>query len=706
MKIDYALTKKIVLSFLLSIVLLLFFCAYDKVVAASQLSAAVEAFQIAHIGLFLAAVLVMTVFFTFLFWDRKKTLQWLFRYRFVIALACFIVCVLFGITGSSIGCMANSFGGEDNGVLLGVSRGIRSDEWAVSTPMLWSQYKDPQGSFSYYSSVLRGGSTDVFLEYGQPVKNILMLYRPFYLGYLFLPIAQGMAFFWFGRWIALFLISFEFGRLLTKDKRGLSLVYAFAILFAPVTQWWFAINGFVEMLMYLQLSIIALHYFLIHNNFRERIIWIAVIVICAGGYVLTFYPAWMIPLAYILLALIVWQIVEHRKECKVSRRDWVACIGGAVIFLLSMAYLYHMSGDTIQALMNTAYPGSRVETGGGVVTYMCSSASNIWYAMTGNGLVANTCESAYFIDLFPICYILPIVYRMKIQKKDFLTACLTVPIVFLAFYCIFGVPKVVAEVTLIGRSTANRALIGLGFANLLLLFRTIAEFEAYELKISIWKTAILAFVAAFAVVWINVMLNFTFYMYLTLCITILVFAVLYFACMNYHRKIIKTVFCFVMAGTVFVSGCLVNPVRMGVKSVQKLPILNEIEEIVAKDPTALWITEGAGLPMINLGIMAGASTITSTNIYPNLETWRKIDTTGEQENIYNRYAHITMNLVSEEMQEPFQESFAPDCFIVNLTVDQLRQLNVTYMLSVNEFENDELELISQIDDCFIYKVLP
>lgn len=41
-----------------------------------------------------------------------------------------------------------------------------------------------------------------------------------------------MAFFWCGRYIALFLVSFEFGMLLTEKKKGLSVTYAFMMLFA------------------------------------------------------------------------------------------------------------------------------------------------------------------------------------------------------------------------------------------------------------------------------------------------------------------------------------------------------------------------------------------------------------------------------------------------------------------------------------------
>ena len=110
----------------------------------------------------------------------------IYKYRWIIAAAIFIICVILGINGSSIGEWSSFLGGEDTGLLLGVSRAIRGDEWATSTPMALSQYFDASGAFSYFSDVVIGMPTDVFLEYGQPVRDIAVLFRPFHWGYLFL----------------------------------------------------------------------------------------------------------------------------------------------------------------------------------------------------------------------------------------------------------------------------------------------------------------------------------------------------------------------------------------------------------------------------------------------------------------------------------------------------------------------------------------
>ncbi|MFR8874730.1 MAG: hypothetical protein ACLVHV_15640 [Oscillospiraceae bacterium] len=65
--------------------------------------------------------------------------------------------------------MESSQTGSDDGLLFGVNRAVRSDEWAVNTPMAFAQYYDPQGAYPYFGQVMRGAITDSFIVYGQPV---------------------------------------------------------------------------------------------------------------------------------------------------------------------------------------------------------------------------------------------------------------------------------------------------------------------------------------------------------------------------------------------------------------------------------------------------------------------------------------------------------------------------------------------------------
>ena len=66
-------------------------------------------------------------------------------------------------------------------------------------------------------------------------------------------------------------------------------------------------------------------------------------------------------------------------------------------------------------------------------------------------------------------------------------------------------------------------------------------------------------------------------------------------------------------------------------------LIKEIRTIEQEKP-GIWIVENAGYPLINIPVLAGAPTINSTNVYPNLEHWSQLDPEGSNEEIYNRYA--------------------------------------------------------------------
>lgn len=116
-----------------------------------------------------------------------------YQLRYLAAAVILFCCVLFEISGSSIGFWSVLLDGtyensaqDNSGDLLGSSRSIRTDEWAVSTPMAFSQEYNHTGEYPYFSDTIRGDSTDAFIVYGQPVRSWEVIFRPFQIGYLFL----------------------------------------------------------------------------------------------------------------------------------------------------------------------------------------------------------------------------------------------------------------------------------------------------------------------------------------------------------------------------------------------------------------------------------------------------------------------------------------------------------------------------------------
>ena len=612
-------------------------------------------------------------------WAGKERI---FRYRYPIAGVVFVLCIIFEITGSSIGAMTHYFGHQEPNIVFGLSRSIRTDEWAFFTPITWSQYLDPKGAFSYFSSVLRGESTDVFLIHGQPVASLLMIYKPFLIGYLFLPVGKGMAFFWCGRFIALFMASFEFGRMISKDNRKLALGYAFVITLSPCVQWWFAINGFVEMLFSFQVSLLCFNKYLTTGNTGKRAIYAAVITICAGGYILTMYPAWMIPLSYVLVACIVAMIWIRKRE-KVIRRitgkDGAVIAGCLLVLAGSLAYVFTQSKDTIMTTMATVYPGSRTSNGGGVFFPMFDYYMDIWFSLKDSAPFWNQCEAASFLSLFPIGYYLMIRNWIRTRKADPLSIAMCVSSLFILIYTALGLPDLIAKLTLMDHSTANRTYVIVAIANVILLFREASKAkEGGKFRFSI-EYAIIPILFTAGGLYVAYRVDPGYYSTAMIVIDVILFLFLFFGAVCSCERVRKAWIAGIIVVSLF-SGLLVNPVRAGVKDVQEIPELQMAEEVARKDPEALWVLEGFGYPVTNALLLKGIPTVNSTNIYPDIERWKRIDPDEKYIDVYNRYAHIQIIYTAQEPEEKFY-LLGPDYFQVFLNREDMKKLGIKYIFT-------------------------
>ncbi|MDD2980163.1 MAG: hypothetical protein PHN80_09350 [Hespellia sp.] len=649
---------------------------------------------------------VLLVITALIVYYGNKIGEFVYRYRFFIAVCFFVICVILELNGSSIGLFSAFLGGTDDTV-LGMSRGIRSDEWAVSTPMMLSQYQNSTGVFPYFSNTVRAASTDMFLVYGQPVANVAIIFRPFYWGYLFLSQGKGLAFFWCGRYIALFVVTFEFAMLITKKKKDLSVIMAMLVLFAPVVQWWFAINGFVEMLIFAQFSIILLHYYMKEDNWKLRILYVLGILISAGGFILTIYPAWEVPMCYVILGLIIWTIWENYKSCTMTKKDWLIISFGIIIFLILMAYIFIKSSGTIKSVTGTVYPGKRSETGGGMLGSLFYYISNIWYAMTGeHGLIGNAPESAHFIDFFPVCYVPPFILFFREKKKDKLLLILTALCLFLGSYSVFGFPDVLAKISLLSNSQSSRAVIIFGFCNLLLMIRALSLLEKPFSRIS---SCIFSAIVMGVGLLVCRETNVSFFRSkMVIVLTVVIFCFAFYFLLRYPKKLAKSGLLVTILVIAVLSGFLVNPIRQGVGELYSVPSISAISEVCEDNPGTVWAVEGERIPYINAGILCGAPTINSTNVYPDNERWKEIDKTGKYEKVYNRYAHIVID-IKKSGEAEFEKTFE-DEFRVHLTLSDLKKLGVDYIFTKNdlgekETQNERVELQKESDGYKIYKIV-
>lgn len=625
----------------------------------------------------------------------KQGFELIYEYRFVLSFLLLIMLVSFKISGSSMGCWKLFLGDGESGIRLGEPRVWRSDEWGTLTPLCFRQQYNTLGSYNRYSQTLGSILTDNMLVYGQPSWDILTLFRPFYWGYLFFGSDRGLSWFWCSRLIVLFLSWFELGMLITDGQKKLSVMLSICVSFAPFLQWWFAINGLVEMLIYGACFVLGSNY-LVSRAFNPRKIAVAVgMAVCAVGYVLTFYPTWMVPVAWGFVPLFLW-VVIWKFDRKVLRR--VDVVPWLLIFVITAAGLTVLavtSWDVIKAELNSVYPGNAPSSSGGTgLWWMMKYPISLVSRFSMNELIV---ENSSIICFAPAGFILALWVIIKEKKKDPLLILLLGMNLFLAWYYCVGIPKWLAKMLLLSFVNSNRGPQVLGFLRLTLFVRAVALKEKAPKR---WLAALAAVTSSS--VPMRLALGFTKYepgglryeyfdtaekILVVWAILAVVFYLLYRARKSKYTMAVLGVCTVVLASSIWI-----NPVAKGVPEITKSETMQQIRDLVKEDPKAIWLVVDMAYPATNIPAMAGADCLNTTQTYPQKTRWEMLNQEGEYEDIYNRYCHIRASLGSKTMLELVSTDYVE----VTLSPEDLKKLNIRYIVSTNDFDEKILTGITNI----------
>lgn len=615
----------------------------------------------------------------------KQGFELIYKYRFVLSFLLLIMLVSFKISGSSMGCWKLFLGDGESGIRLGEPRVWRSDEWGTLTPLCFRQQYNTLGAYNRYSQTLGSILTDNMLVYGQPSWDILTLFRPFYWGYLFFGSERGLSWFWCSRLIVLFLSWFELGMLITDGQKKLSVMLSICVSFAPFLQWWFAINGLVEMLIYGACFVLGSNY-LVSHTFNPRKIAVAVgMAVCAVGYVLTFYPTWMVPVAWGFVPLFLWVIIWKFNRKVLRRVDVMPWLLIFVITAAGLTILAVTSWDVITAELNSVYPGNAPSSSGGTgLWWMMKYPISLVSRFSMNELIV---ENSSIICFAPAGFILALWVIIKEKKKDPLLILLLGMNLFLAWYYCVGIPKWLAKILLLSFVNSNRGPQVLGFLRLTLFARAVALKEKAPKR---WLAALAAVISS--AVPMRLALGFTKYepgglryeyfdtaekIVVVWAILAVVFYLLYRARKSKYTMAVLGVCTVVLASSIWI-----NPVAKGVPEITKSETMQQIRDLVKEDPKAIWLVVDMAYPATNIPAMAGADCLNTTQTYPQKTRWEMLDQEGECEDIYNRYCHIRASLGSKTMLELVSTDYVE----VTLSPEDLKKLNIRYIVSTNDFD--------------------
>lgn len=620
--------------------------------------------------------------------DPRGFAAFLFRRRWQLGFAVILGATVLKLNGSSIGYIGQILEPQGNWQpLLGSIRSIRGDEFVAFTQMALAQ---SHSGFQWFSDIWGYSPSDMFIVYGQPVCSVVTLFRPFSAGYLLLGAERGLAFYWSSRLVFLFLVSFEFGRLFTGDKKELSAMYALLVSLSPVVQWWYSVNELVEMLIFGQAAILLTRAYLHTHRTAMKLLEMTGLVICAGGYVMTLYPAWMIPFFYVFLACFAAMAWEERKNIRLKLSDAAIWGGGLLLLALALGYIYLQSGDTIAAQMNTVYPGRRTYLGGPIT---CAKrlfrgwTSWLWTVFE----IDNPCEEACFLSFFPMGILLSVLVQRKKHRPDCWFLLCAASCAFLTLYLCVPLPAFIGKLTLMNY-TSPRIAEAVGFGNLIILFRALAQWETDKNR-SLWGLvlgAAIAFLALFVIRQYSIPFGLKL-LVVSVCIAATQM-LLHFSAAGMRRGFAGMIVLLSIVG-----GLAVNPVNSGLGMIYDTALMQEIAQRSHED-SGSWFVSGSFV-FENLPTLVGAKTVNALATYPDTALWEALGL-ETQSDIWNRYAHFRGRIDTKADVIELN----PDLLELHITAEQLHDLGVRYILSQGFLEDENLSLLFERNGMAIYKI--
>lgn len=403
-----------------------------------------------------------------------------------------LVCLVLGVIYVCNAWSPSSYSIALNGIGVDVQpdfgkpRAIRSDEWVVQTPLTQALVNNGFERFNT-SSIYK---EDLRINYGLPIFDWGLIFKPTQWGYLVLPPAYGFSFYYFSLF-AFFLIGFQkIIRIMGADEPSAFLL-SLAFYFTGSVQFWWTVNAatfaFFPWVLY------SLYKIKFSPVYAVALFWFLV---C--WQVGNLYP----PFTYALLLVAVvwiWNVIDLRT---LKLRD-IALAGVAGIAAVVVVYLYFH--DYIGLMKDTVYPGVRSENGGSVLSWPMLETllfPSLWFdrhydllAWTENN---NICQFSTWATILPVLVLFFTDYKkarfsLSLKPLDrFLIPALCVAV--MAAWTLLPIPASVGKYLLLDKVPAVRLMLGLGLVfNILAVIALVRNpLKLTPLRVAIFAVAYIA----------------------------------------------------------------------------------------------------------------------------------------------------------------------------------------------------------------------
>jgi len=642
--------------------------------------------------------------------DRSmKLVDSIIKRRYIIAGVYFVCFVALGIHGFSVDKWSDfiiSTGEKTK--LWGFNRSITSDVWAVGIPQILNQI---QNGFPLFNKTIMTQGANTVLS-GLPAFDLTIIGQPHYWGCL-LGRYIGLAWLYWFKIFALLLSTYEVMNFLLKDKKRMAMLGAMLITFSPLMSWWIG-HTVSTVPIYMHVCVAALIIYTNNiKNIKRKIAAAIAGAIGLMGFILGWYPALQVPFAYLAIILVFAVIYRFIKNGgrfqKLDIPILVIPIGATLLIIGRFVYI---SLDSIKSLMNTSFPGARFVTGGG---YDKQSAFYYLFEPLFAGkhpTFLNECEASSIMPFIPVAFLTILVIivfniiKKKSLKKNILLIVLFIYETFLISWLFISYPHWFAKVTLFSNVLESRVIWCIAIISVYLGMMALCYIWD-NIKFKKWS-------CGFSAIGISVILYIFIYKYIDTeflnyygipakLVLIVVFALYTFFNYAYLSGMKKTVITCLLILCIgfFIS---INPIQRGSYALTGNEVAKEVQKISDQDKNAYWLADGFFV-YGNFLSAQGVKVFNATNQYMDSEKWCIIDPNGSEEEIYNRYAQVSVEIIDGEESKLTLQN--PDLILAELTIKDIKKLGIKYILSIDNLESKYFNQIymDEISGQKIFKVI-
>jgi hypothetical protein len=628
-----------------------------------------------------------------------------------------LLLTLFKVSGTSIHRYYEMFqdnAGKQAELIAGTPKYIRSDEWSLIASLTLSQSLvgyPPVNPF-----VANGESVSVI--YDAPNTHWSTLFKPANSSFFVAPdVEYGFAFKWWFRGVILIFAAYLILKKLTGNF-WLSAAGGILFFLSPFMQWWYSTPA-VDMTGYLLLCAYFAINLLVSKNIKSMVLNALGIVYFAIAAVVWLYPPFTITVGIGATFLVLAYAIAHRETVRKNlfKEKVLVLIATALLTTLILFIYYLDQRDIINTIVNTAYPGNRTLDGGGMnIQVLLSGFLNFRLQDIKPEVPAvwsNQSEASGF--LLVGLFLIPIVIAQNINRirrklnVDYISLFLAGYLILALVWVFFGLPDVLAKVTLLNRVPVGRMLLGIGVFSYILMLYYLSKIK--HIKLADLKKHIGIIVVAVVSIGLQIYLiqmfrlsNLGYIPGKAFVLVAVVICVAVFSLMLGYKRI------FMVTMIAFSIFCVyrVNPIYRGLNVSKDIAVIQAIKTIDQEDKGSHKWAVFNDATFGNLLVANGIHTINGTHIYPQLSLWKTLDPTGKFDFYYNRYAHI--GFVPAESGFKFRD--IPSVDAVVLDIDPCNEFfpanNVKYIVSFTELNKSCLlslkTVISPVRKIFVYQL--